>query len=460
MRRKLFFSTILIPLLGVFAVPVQAAIGTFSDINDYIWKDSVGYLKEIGVVQGYDDGTFKPEQKINRAEFTKIIIGSRFASELNNFTIKGNCFSDTPSNEWYAKYVCLAKEKGVIGGYPDGTFKPDRYINQAEALKILLLAFQKPLEEAGGQWYEKYLLTAKNSGMLYFAPNNSGGYEITRGEMSYFTAWLMTKPSGTPVDQLASFADSSGVFSNIGEGQTYVIKMPANSVKMNIMTGNNSIRPKNPDKCDANSDCVAEAQVELFSSFVNRSHRDLVVNGAFFDGYTLPLDGINYHEVGGDILMYGEIKSMFGYKNAFGNGGMLAQMKDLTFKLYYPIRDWTTDQDLINFGISNYPMVLDAGHVRTKEEIGILTENDNKFWISARRGGLGVSADGASIYYVSTVGTVNDLAEQMLKYGVYDGFALDSGASNAFSLNGQTLFAPGRSLTNVIEFYSLDKSSL
>lgn len=455
MRKFYFFSGLLFFFLSGL-ITVHGATGSFSDTSNYIWKNSVNYLKDNSVIDGYADGTFKPDKEINRAEFTKIIIGSRFSTELNNYSVATGCFSDTPADQWYAKYICLAKEKGVIGGYPDGTFKPDQNINQAESLKIVLLAFQQPLGPAGGQWYEQYLNTARNSGMLYFAPNNSAGYQITRGEMAYFTAWLMSKAKGSVVDQLASLADSSGKFTDIVEGQTHVIKMPAASVKMNIMTGNNSIRPKDAGKCNVSSDCVAESQGESFSSFVNRSHKDLVINGAFFDSYTMTVNGTNFHQIGSDILMNGDIESMFGYQTAFGNGGMLAQMKNLSYKIYYPIRDWVADKATINFGISNYPMVLDAGHVRTKDEIGIQTANDSKFWISGRRGGLGISADDKTIYYVSTVGTVEDLGSQMLKYGASSGFALDSGASNAFSLKGQTIFAPGRNLTNVIEFYSLD----
>lgn len=456
MLKFYFFSGVVLFFLSGFVVSAQSTTGSFSDTADYIWGNSVSYLKDNAVIQGYNDGTFKPDKKINRAEFTKIIMGSRFSDELKNFSVANGCFSDTPLQEWYVKYVCLAKEKGVIGGYPDGTFKPDQNINQAEALKIVLLAFQQPLASSGGQWYERYLLTAKNSGMLYFAPNNSGGYQITRGEMSYFTAWLMSKEKNTTVDQLAALANSSGKFTDIVDGQTHVIKMPAARVKINIITGNDSIRPKDANKCDQNSDCVAESQAESLTSLVNRSHKDLVINGAFFDSYSLPVNGINFHQIGSDILMNGDIQSMFGYKTAFGNGGMLAQKKNLSYKLYYPIRDWINDKSAINFAISNYPMVLDAGHVRTKDEIGIQTANDSKFWISGRRGGLGISADGSTIYYVSTVGTVEDLGKQMLKHGASSGFALDSGASNAFSLGGRTIFAPGRNLTNVIEFYTLD----
>jgi hypothetical protein len=56
----------------------------FADVNGYAWENSINYLQENEVVGGYDDGSFKPEKLINRAEFTKIIMGARFADEVNS----------------------------------------------------------------------------------------------------------------------------------------------------------------------------------------------------------------------------------------------------------------------------------------------------------------------------------------------------------------------------------------
>ncbi|MGL5830712.1 MAG: S-layer homology domain-containing protein [Candidatus Altimarinota bacterium] len=448
MKKTLILLTgIQIFLIGLPFVNAQE----FTDVDGYAWENSINYLRENEVVGGYDDGSFKPEKLINRAEFTKIIMGARFADEVNSSQNK-NCFPDVASGQWFTQYVCLAKEKGIIGGYPDGTFKPEQTIQQAEALKILLLAFDQPVEVAAGEWYQQYLNAAKNSGMNYFVVNNAGGYKITRGEMAYFTAWLSEKFVGeNPVDQLGEIA--TGTFTSEIIGTTHVVKMPVENLKMKVLSGNDSLRPKDLSKCDFGSDCVAEAQAESFDSFVNRSHKGLLVNGAFFDSYSASLNGGNFHQISSDIVIGGLMRSMYGYQNAFGDGGMLAQKKDGSFEFYYPIRNWVEDKDEINFAISNYPLVLRDGAIRTKEEIGSHADNDSKFWISARRGGLGISADGGTVYYVSAVGTVEDLGRAMLENGVWNGFALDSGASNAFSLNGKTTFVAGRSLTTVVEFY-------
>jgi exopolysaccharide biosynthesis protein len=363
-----------------------------------------------------------------------------------------NCFPDVNTDQWFTEFVCLAKEKRIIGGYPDGTFKPEQTIQQAEALKILLLAYDQPIEAATGEWYEQYLQTAKKIGLNYFAPKNAGGYKITRGEMAYFTAWLNKKAaSKKPEDQLN--LKTGEAFNYSQNGDVYVVKMNVDQVKMKVLSGNDSLRPKDLNKCDLAADCVAEAQAESFDSFVNRSHKELLVNGAFFDSYSAPLNGSNFHQIASDIVLGGVMKSMYGYQNAFGDGGMLAQKKDGSFEFYYPIRKWTEEAEQINFAISNYPLVLLNGQVRTAEEIGNHAENDSKFWISARRGGLGISADGKNIYYVSAVGTVEDLGRAMKESGVWSGFALDSGASNAFSWNGVEVFQAGRNLTTVVEFY-------
>ncbi len=103
------------------------------DITDTTYETAIIYLKNKKIVKGYDDGSFKPTQKINRAEFTKIIIEAAFPNQATG----ENCFSDI-TNEWFAPYVCFAKEKGIVNGYENNTFNPSQNINFAEASKILV----------------------------------------------------------------------------------------------------------------------------------------------------------------------------------------------------------------------------------------------------------------------------------------------------------------------------------
>lgn len=160
--------------------PTPVVSGPFKDISfTYKYRDAVTYMKENSIVEGYSDGTYKPDNKINRAEFTKLLMAYKFPDDP--MTAR-NCFTDV-SDEWYAPYVCLAKAKGIIGGYPNGTFRPEQNITVPEALKIVLLADGASVPEVGGEWYEQYVEYADSLGLR---PDEWAdmGYSITRGEMA------------------------------------------------------------------------------------------------------------------------------------------------------------------------------------------------------------------------------------------------------------------------------------
>ncbi len=139
---------------------------------------AIKYLKDNKIIAGYSDGSFKPSNPVNRAEFTKIVIGALSTSGSGQ-----DCFSDVHS-EWFASYVCYAKSKNIIGGYADGTFRPTNNVNLAEALKIVLLALQVPLSTTtGANWYDVYVNTANEKTFLKLI-NPSITHEVTRGEMA------------------------------------------------------------------------------------------------------------------------------------------------------------------------------------------------------------------------------------------------------------------------------------
>ena len=106
-KNKYFMSVFIIFALLVFVYPIDLhAATTFSDINNYKYRDSIEYLYNHGVVKGYTNGTFGPNIAINRAEIMKIIIESSVDGDISTGS---NCFSDV-HDEWFAKYICYAKE--------------------------------------------------------------------------------------------------------------------------------------------------------------------------------------------------------------------------------------------------------------------------------------------------------------------------------------------------------------
>ena len=108
-------------------------INTFTDVPENQWySEAVITLAGMGVVNGYLDGTFRPDAPITRAEFVTMAV---------NFAKAGKgtycSFADVSQDMWYYGAVAKASEKGWIGGYPDGTFGPERYITRAEVTVII-----------------------------------------------------------------------------------------------------------------------------------------------------------------------------------------------------------------------------------------------------------------------------------------------------------------------------------
>ena len=100
---------------------------------------SASELYRRGVIGGYPDGEFKGNREVNRAEAAKFLLLARFGtvSEIQN----NGKFPDVKDGEWYVPFVVTAANKGIISGYPDGVFRPQNTVNTAEFLKMLSLTF-------------------------------------------------------------------------------------------------------------------------------------------------------------------------------------------------------------------------------------------------------------------------------------------------------------------------------
>lgn len=106
----------------------------YSDVKSTDWfNNAISTLSNMGIIDGYPDGTFRPNAGITRAEFAKIAVS--FFKDNVRETI-GDRFSDI-HGKWYTEYVNLANELAIVNGYPDGTFRPDNKIIRAESMTIV-----------------------------------------------------------------------------------------------------------------------------------------------------------------------------------------------------------------------------------------------------------------------------------------------------------------------------------
>src|SRR3989304_903996 len=147
----------------ILAAGINTVQASFFDVpTDHPNKEAIDFVQAQGIVSGYPDGTYQPDKKLNRAEFSKIIISSRFAeNDINSCTkadafYKLSLFSDVDNGAWFENYVCVAKDNKIIQGYGDGSFKPGNTIIYAEAAKIVISSYGFEVAP-GDPWFKPFL---------------------------------------------------------------------------------------------------------------------------------------------------------------------------------------------------------------------------------------------------------------------------------------------------------------
>ena len=106
----------------------------YTDVPAGKWyNNAISTLSNMGVIGGYADGTFKPDAPISRAEFAKIAVSF---SNVADLSYRGY-FADVKESDWFSGFVAAVKDAGLIEGYNDGTFKPEKAITRAEVCTIV-----------------------------------------------------------------------------------------------------------------------------------------------------------------------------------------------------------------------------------------------------------------------------------------------------------------------------------
>ncbi len=185
--------------------PREVEGNPFPDVDEsHPFFSQILELYKSRVISGYGDGSFKPDQKLTRAEFIKIALGVTNCVDCTtpNAAVKekytSNPFPDVSLPSWYFYCISIAKELGMITGYGDGFFRPERNISRAEAAAVLLRQSGIEIVEAPENafvdvpeyaWYVDYVYTAVEIGLIQ---SNFGvvgpDVEITRGEFAFMAA--------------------------------------------------------------------------------------------------------------------------------------------------------------------------------------------------------------------------------------------------------------------------------
>ncbi len=169
----------------------------FKDVKvSSVYYEYVNELFERGFVSGYKDGSFKPGGLLTRAEASKILALNLGLDVTKSFH---HTFKDVPTSDWAYPYIAALKEAGVIDGFQDGTFKPNAPITRNQMAKIIVNGYGlEPATEINlpfsdtqteNNWAAPYIQTLFDLGITtgQTATKYGGDSTVTRGNMAAFT---------------------------------------------------------------------------------------------------------------------------------------------------------------------------------------------------------------------------------------------------------------------------------
>jgi len=139
---KNLFKVVILSLV-IFTLSATL-VSAFSDISDA----DADFLVSKGVLTGYEDGTFRPNAPITRAEFSTVMCRALNLVDYARSLVTEQRFTDVPTSHWACGYVNALASKGIISGVGDGNFDPDNTVTYAQVSKIIAGALGYTQEDA------------------------------------------------------------------------------------------------------------------------------------------------------------------------------------------------------------------------------------------------------------------------------------------------------------------------
>jgi hypothetical protein len=175
----------------LYVVNVNCA-ARFADVCPDHWAYTfIDFLAQRGIISGYSDNTFRPNNTATRAQLSKMVVVARGWPLLNPATPS---FSDVPPNYPFYTHIETAKAHGVISGYSDRTFRPGNNVTRSQSTKMVVTAFGWAIDTSGGPHFVDvppsdpfygFVETAFNRGIVSGYGNTfRPGLNVTRAQIS------------------------------------------------------------------------------------------------------------------------------------------------------------------------------------------------------------------------------------------------------------------------------------
>ena len=198
-------------------------------------------LSNRGVVNGYPDGTFRPAAEVNRAEFAKML---GVYAGLEELTSAVSPFSDVKNSAWYYGWVCLAKDKSWVKGYPEGDFRPLNPVTQQEIATVLVRL--AGINTTNFSWPDDYIEAAQNAGAFrgLVSVGVAPASRIITCQMFYNMLPLLDKQDIVPeptskglVRGIVTELDEGSIIVKDGKGVSTSYTISARLLPKNLMRG-------------------------------------------------------------------------------------------------------------------------------------------------------------------------------------------------------------------------------
>ena len=215
MKKRILTWLLAISMLGsLLTVPAGAAVTKFSDVSDSYTATAVESLRLMGVLDGYGDGTFRPDTVLNRAQFCKMAVYAMDGSgELGRYSTV-TIFPDVKPSHWASAYINMAARKGIISGFADGKFKPGQTVTAGQAVTILMRGLGYKDENMGGVWPQGYMAEAQTCGLLKSTGITSAYAGLTRAQAAKLFLNLFEAKHGKSETLLFNY--------NVGKDEVYL----------------------------------------------------------------------------------------------------------------------------------------------------------------------------------------------------------------------------------------------
>ena len=219
LKRALSVALASAMLLGMMMVGTSAkGIDDFTDKDKIVNQDAVAVTAEIGVFDGYENGSFGPENVVTRAEMAVIICTMLYGAGVNvNQFAETNVFTDVPA--WAQGYVNLCSSLGIVAGVGDGKFDPNATVTTAQAVLMLCraLGYFQSAADFGNDWM--LAATAKGTALgLYGDLKLTANAGLTRDNVAELVFNALTKAVPVQYNELL------GVYYNENQGIIYSLE--------------------------------------------------------------------------------------------------------------------------------------------------------------------------------------------------------------------------------------------